>query len=65
MIQTLCNSGFNTESIMEKSCHKNLFSVLNNSVVTDEKQNNMSEALMGADHVPQNTTEERCLEERP
>ena len=47
MIQTLRNSGFNTESIMEKSGHKNVSSVLNYSVVTDEEQKRMTSALMG------------------
>lgn len=38
MIQTLRNAGVNTESIMEKSGHKNMSSVLNYSIVTDEEQ---------------------------
>ena len=47
MIQTLRNSGFKTESIMEKSGHKNMSSVLNYSVITDDEQKKMTEALMG------------------
>ena len=65
MIQTLRNSGFNTESIMEKSGHKNVSSVLNYGVVTDEEQKKMSEALMGAGQVPRSSADETCLEERP
>ena len=65
MIQTLRNFGFNTENILEKSGHQNVSSVLNYSVVTDEEQKKMSEVLMEARHVPQNSANERCLEERP
>ena len=43
--------------------HKNVYSVLNYSVVTDEEQK-MTEALMGAGHVPRNSADGRCLEER-
>ena len=56
MIQTLCNSGFNTESIMEKSGHKNMSSGLNYSVVTDEEQQKMTKVLMGCGHVSQGST---------
>ena len=59
MIQTLRNSGFKTESIMEKSGHKNVSSVLNYSVVTDEEQKKMTEALTACSHLPQDSADSR------
>ena len=35
------------------------------TVITDEEQKKMPEALMGTGHVPRNSAEERRLEERP
>ena len=48
MIQTLRNAGLKAENIMEKSGHKNVSSILNYSVITDEEQRRMGAVLSGA-----------------